>query len=68
MQISVEPKRENKKGLWYLKLNGEIIKRSFRKKRLLALKKKLEERLIDIEDIKYQTILESDITRWEKEI
>jgi hypothetical protein len=66
--LSIVAKRQSGKGLYYLKLDGEIIKRSFRKKRLLALKKKLEERVIDIEDIKYQTILESDITRWEKEI
>jgi hypothetical protein len=68
MNLSIEAKRQNGKGLFYLKQNGEIIKRSFRKNRLLALKKKLEEGVIDIEDIKYQTILESDITRWEKEI
>lgn len=67
-KITVEPKRPNSKGLWYLKIDGEIIKRSFRKNRLLALKKKLEEGAIDIEDVRYQNILESDISRWEKEI
>lgn len=67
-KITVEPKRPNGKGLWYLKIDGEIIKRSFRKNRLLALKKKLEEGAIDIEDVRYQNILESDISRWEKEI
>lgn len=66
--ITVEAKRPNGKGLWYLKEDGEIIKRSFRKKRLLALKKKLEEGIIDIDDVRYQNILERDISRWEKEI
>lgn len=68
MRISVKPKRENKHGLWYLKQDGEIIKRSFRKKKLLAIKKKLEKGIIDIEDVKYQTILESDISKWEAEL
>ena len=65
--IIIEAKRPSEKGLWYLKLDGEIIKRSFRKNRLLALKKKLDEGLIDVEDVKYQTILESDIADWERE-
>ena len=61
MIITVEPKRKNEKGLWYLKQDGEIIKRSFRKKKLLALKKKLDEGIIDIADVRYQNILEKDI-------
>ena len=69
MILSIEPKRANEKGLWYLKnQNGEIIQRSFRKKKLLALKKKLEEGIIEIDDVKYQNILESDISRWEDEV
>lgn len=68
MKLSVEAKRPNGKGLYYLKQDGEIIKRSFRKKRLLALKKKLEEGIIDIDDVRYQIILESDISRWEEEV
>ena len=66
--ITVEPKRSNGKGLYYLKQDGEIIKRSFRKKKLLALKHKLEEGIIDIDDIKYGMVLERDITRWESEL
>ena len=68
MKITVEPKRENEHGLWYLKQDNEIIKRSFRKNRLLAIKKKLEEGIIEIEDVRYQNILESDISRWEEEL
>lgn len=68
MNINVVPKRPNKKGLWYLKADGEIIKRSFNKKKLLAIKKKLEEGIIDIDDIKKQYILESDIVKWEEEL
>lgn len=68
MKLTIEPKRESKKGLWYLKANGEIIKRSFRKNKLLALKKKLEKGLITIEDVKYNYILESDINRWIDEL
>lgn len=68
MKLTVEPKRESKKGLWYLKQDGEIIKRSFRKKRLLAIKQKLESGEIDIDDLKYNTILEKDISRWEMEL
>ena len=67
MKITVEP-RESNKGLWYLKQDGEIIKRSFHKKRLLALKKKLEEGIINIDDVRYQNILESDISKWEEEL
>ena len=68
MKITVESKRPNKKGLWYLKANDKIIKRSFSKKKLLAIKKKLEEGIIDIEDVKKQYILESDIELWMEEI
>ena len=42
MKITIEPKRESKKGLWYLKVDDEIIKRSFKKKKLIAIKEKLE--------------------------
>lgn len=52
MKLTVEPKRLNKKGLWYLKADNEIIKRSFSKKKLLAIKQKLEEGIIDIDDLK----------------
>ena len=68
MKITIEPKRESKKGLWYLKADDEIIKRSFSKKKLLALKQKLDERIIDIDDVKKQYILESDIELWMEEI
>ena len=68
MNITVEPKREYGKGLYYLKADGEIIKRSFSKKKLLAIKKKLEEGIIDIDDVKKQYILESDIIKWEGEL
>ena len=68
MKLTVTPKRPNKKGLWYLKADNEIIKRSFSKKKLLAIKKKLEEKVIDIDDLKYNTILESDINKWEREL
>lgn len=69
MKLSVEAKRSSKKPtLYYLKQDGEIIKRSFHKKRLLALKKKLEEGIINIDDVRYQNILEKDISRWEKEL
>lgn len=68
MNINVVPKRPNKKGLWYLKADNEIIKRSFSKKKLLAIKKKLEEGVIDIDDLKYNTIIESDINKWEEEL
>ena len=68
MKLTVVPKRPNKKGLWYLKDNDEIIKRSFSEKKLLALKKKLEEGVIDIDDVKKQYILESDIELWMDEL
>ncbi len=68
MKLTVTPKRPNKKGLWYLKADNEIIKRSFSKKKLLAIKKKLEEKVIDIDDLKYNTIIESDINKWEREL
>lgn len=68
MNITVEPKRESGKGLYYLKADNEIIKRSFSKKKLLAIKKKLEEGIIDIDDVKKQYILESDIIKWEGEL
>lgn len=69
MELNVVPKREsNKKGLWYLKDNDKIIKRSFNKKKLLAIKKKLEEGVIDIDDIKYNTLIEKDIKLWEAEL
>lgn len=68
MNINVVPKRPNKKGLWYLKADNEIIKRSFSKKKLLAIKQKLEEKVIDIDDLKYNTIIESDINKWESEL
>lgn len=68
MNITVEPKRESGKGLYYLKADGEIIKRSFSKKKLLAIKKKLEEGIIYIDDVKKQYILESDIIKWEGEL
>lgn len=68
MKLTVTPKRPNKKGLWYLKADNEIIKRSFSKKKLLAIKKKLEEKVIDIDDLKYNTIIESDINKWEEEL
>lgn len=68
MKLTVTPKRPNKKGLWYLKTDGEIIKRSFHKKRLLAIKQKLEEGVIDIDDLKYNTIIESDINKWERKL
>ena len=68
MNINVVPKRPNKKGLWYLKADNEIIKRSFNKKKLLAIKQKIEEGIIDIEDVKKQYILESDIELWMEEI
>lgn len=64
MKLTVTPKRPNKKGLWYLKADNEIIKRSFSKKKLLAIKKKLESGEIDIDDVKKQYILESDIKLW----
>lgn len=64
MKLTVTPKRPNKKGLWYLKADNEIIKRSFSKKKLLAIKKKLESGEIDIDDVKKQHILESDIKLW----
>lgn len=65
MKLTIEPKI-NGKGLYYLKQDGEIIKRSFHKKRLLAIKQKLEEGMIEIDDIKY--LLESDVSRWEMEL
>lgn len=68
MKLTVTPKRLSKKGLWYLKADNEIIKRSFSKKKLLALKKKLEEGIIDIGDVKKQYILESDIELWMEDI
>lgn len=68
MKLTVTPKRPNKKGLWYLKANDRIIKRSFSKKKLLAIKQKLEEGVIDMDDLKYNTILEKDISRWEMEL
>lgn len=68
MKLTVEPKRPNKKGLWYLKDNNEIIKRSFNKKKLLALKQQLEKGVIDINDLEYNTILESDIKLWMDEL
>lgn len=68
MNLTVEPKRESKKGLWYLKADDEIIKRSFHKKRLLAIKQKIESGEISIDDVRYQTILEKDITEWEEAI
>lgn len=68
MNLTVTPKRSNKKGLWYLKANDKIIKRSFSKKKLLAIKKKLEEGVIDIDDIKYNTLIEKDIKLWEEEL
>lgn len=54
--------------LWYLKADDEIIKKSFSKKKLLAIKQKLEEGIIDIDDVKKQYILESDISKWENEL
>lgn len=68
MELTVEPKRPNKKGLWYLKADDEIIKRSFSKKKLLAIKKGLELGEIDIDDLKYNTILEKDISQWAMEL
>ena len=68
MNINVVPKRPNKKGLWYLKADNEIIKRSFNKKKLLAIKNKLEDGVIDIDDIKYNTLIEKDIKLWEAEL
>lgn len=68
MKITVEPKRESEKGLWYLKAGNEIIKRSFSKQKLLAIKQKLDEQIINIDDVRYQTILESDIVKWEEEL
>lgn len=68
MNINVVPKRPNKKGLYYLKADDEIIKRSFSKKKLLAIKQKIESGEISIDDVKYQTIIESDITQWESEL
>lgn len=68
MKLTVVPKRPNKKGLWYLKDNDEIIKRSFKKKKLIAIKQKLEEGVIDIDDVKKQYILESDIELWMDEL
>lgn len=68
MNLTIEQKRESEKGLWYLKADNEIIKRSFKKKKLLAIKQKLEEGIIDIDDIKKQYILESDIVKWEGEL
>ena len=68
MKLTVEPKRPNKKGLWYLKADNEIIKRSFNKKKLLAIKKKLEDGVIDIDDLKYNIILEQDIKLWMDEL
>ena len=68
MKITVEPKRETGKGLYYLKINDKIIKRSFNEKKLLALKQKIEEGIIDIDDIRYQNILESDISQWVDEL
>lgn len=68
LNLTVTPKRLSKKGLWYLKADDEIIKRSFSKKKLLAIKKKLESGEIDIDDLKYNTILESDINKWEGEL
>ena len=57
-----------KPTLYYLKADNEIIKRSFNKKKLLAIKQKIEEGIIDIEDVKKQYILESDIELWMEEI
>lgn len=68
MKLTVEPKRPNKKGLWYLKVDNEIIKRSFSKKKLLAIKQKLDEGIIDIDDLKYNIILEQDIKLWVDEL
>lgn len=68
MEITIEPKRESKKGLWYLKSDDEIIKRSFKKKKLIAIKQKIESGEISIDDVRYQTILEKDISRWEGEL
>lgn len=69
MKLTVEPKRESKKPtLYYLKADDEIIKRSFKKKKLIAIKKKLEEGIIDIDDIKYNTLIERDIKLWENEL
>lgn len=69
MNLTVEPKRESKKPtLYYLKVDGEIIKRSFRKKKLIAIKQKIESGEISIDDVRYQTILEKDISRWEEEL
>ena len=68
MKITIEPKRSKKPTLYYLKADNEIIKRSFNKKKLLALKEKLEEGTIDINDLKYNTILESDIKLWMDEL
>ena len=68
MKITIEPKRSKKPTLYYLKADNEIIKRSFNKKKLLALKQKLEEGIIDIEDVKKQYILESDIKLWMDEL
>lgn len=68
LNLTVVLKRPNGKGLWYLKVNDEIIKRSFSKKKLLALKQKLEEGVIEIDDLKYNTILEKDISQWEMEL
>ena len=68
LNLTVVPKRESKKGLWYLKADNEIIKRSFSKKKLLVIKKKLEEGVIDIDDIKYNTLIEKDIVKWEDEL
>ena len=68
MKLTVEPKRPNKKGLWYLKIDNEIIKRSFSKKKLLAIKQKLDEGIIDIDDLKYNIILEQDIKLWVDEL
>ena len=68
LNLTVTPKRLSKKGLWYLKADDEIIKRSFSKKKLLAIKQKLEKGVIDINDIKYNTLIEKDIKLWEAEL
>ena len=68
LNLTVTPKRLSKKGLWYLKADDEIIKRSFSKKKLLAIKQKLEKGVIDIDDIKYNTLIEKDIKLWEAEL
>lgn len=68
MKLTIEPKRPDEKGLYYLKNNGETIARSFRKTKLQAFIHVINEGICTVEDIKKHRYFEYMIIEIEKEM